>query len=268
MARGSFIAFDSLGSSEGVGFAGSITAPGAEAKTAKFSIGPEHEGVQGERRRGRARLRRGRAARGRRQHPGRLLQGRREERGDVPDDQRLALVGAGRLRERRGRRHDRVARPRLGGDQLGRREDLPRRGRGSGQAPSRGRRLPRGRRARRALRRGGHRGRLAAHPARKRRGEEIGGALEGSLAVQAPAPLRHRSRGRCAARTARPTTSGPRPSPPTGSADDPGDRRNISNAKRDGHRPSLDCGALRLLRQNCYFFACRRSRPWRARRGR
>ncbi len=41
MARGSFIAFDSLGSSEGVGFANSITAPGAEAKTAKFSIGPE-----------------------------------------------------------------------------------------------------------------------------------------------------------------------------------------------------------------------------------
>ena len=41
MARGNFIAFDSLGSSEGVGFANSITAPGAEAKTAKFSIGPE-----------------------------------------------------------------------------------------------------------------------------------------------------------------------------------------------------------------------------------
>jgi fatty-acyl-CoA synthase len=39
MARGSFICFDSLGSSEGVGFANSITAPGAETPTAKFSIG-------------------------------------------------------------------------------------------------------------------------------------------------------------------------------------------------------------------------------------
>ena len=45
-----------------------------------------------------------------------------------------ALVGAGRLRERRGRRHDHAARPRLGRHQLGRREDLPRRGRGSGEA--------------------------------------------------------------------------------------------------------------------------------------
>jgi fatty-acyl-CoA synthase len=40
MQRGQFICYDSLGSSEGVGFAGSITAPGAEAPTAKFTIGP------------------------------------------------------------------------------------------------------------------------------------------------------------------------------------------------------------------------------------
>jgi len=40
MQRGSFLCFDSLGSSEGVGFANSISAPGAEAVTAKFSIGP------------------------------------------------------------------------------------------------------------------------------------------------------------------------------------------------------------------------------------
>jgi fatty-acyl-CoA synthase len=39
MRRGAFICFDSLGSSEGVGFAGSISAPGAEQKTAKFTIG-------------------------------------------------------------------------------------------------------------------------------------------------------------------------------------------------------------------------------------
>ena len=41
MQRGNFICYDSLGSSEGVGFAGSISASGAEHKTAKFSIGAE-----------------------------------------------------------------------------------------------------------------------------------------------------------------------------------------------------------------------------------
>lgn len=39
MARGSFLCYDSLGSSEGVGFANSITAPGMEQETAKFTIG-------------------------------------------------------------------------------------------------------------------------------------------------------------------------------------------------------------------------------------
>ena len=39
MQRGAFICFDSLGSSEGVGFAGSISTPGSEQKTAKFTIG-------------------------------------------------------------------------------------------------------------------------------------------------------------------------------------------------------------------------------------
>jgi fatty-acyl-CoA synthase len=39
MQRGSFICLDSLGSSEGVGFAGSISAPGRDVSTAKFTIG-------------------------------------------------------------------------------------------------------------------------------------------------------------------------------------------------------------------------------------
>jgi acyl-CoA synthetase (AMP-forming)/AMP-acid ligase II len=39
MQRGGFICLDSLGSSEGVGFAGSISTPGSEQKTAKFTIG-------------------------------------------------------------------------------------------------------------------------------------------------------------------------------------------------------------------------------------
>jgi len=44
LRRGSFLCFDSLGSSEGVGFANQITAPGAEVRTARFSIG-EHAKV-------------------------------------------------------------------------------------------------------------------------------------------------------------------------------------------------------------------------------
>ncbi|HEY7135339.1 MAG TPA: acyl-CoA synthetase [Acidimicrobiia bacterium] len=39
MERGSFVCLDSLGSSEGVGFAGSISAPGRAVETAKFTIG-------------------------------------------------------------------------------------------------------------------------------------------------------------------------------------------------------------------------------------
>ncbi|MGQ0802561.1 MAG: acyl-CoA synthetase [Actinomycetota bacterium] len=39
MKRQPMICYDSLGSSEGVGFANSISAPGAETKTAKFTIG-------------------------------------------------------------------------------------------------------------------------------------------------------------------------------------------------------------------------------------
>jgi acyl-CoA synthetase (AMP-forming)/AMP-acid ligase II len=41
MERGNFICYDSLGSSEGVGFAGSVSASGMEHKTAKFTIGAE-----------------------------------------------------------------------------------------------------------------------------------------------------------------------------------------------------------------------------------
>ena len=40
MERGQFVCLDSLGSSEGVGFAGSISTPGNSNQTAKFSIGP------------------------------------------------------------------------------------------------------------------------------------------------------------------------------------------------------------------------------------
>jgi fatty-acyl-CoA synthase len=41
MSRGNILCFDSLGSSEGVGFAGSIDAPGSAPTTAKFTIGAD-----------------------------------------------------------------------------------------------------------------------------------------------------------------------------------------------------------------------------------
>lgn len=44
MTRGSFVCLDSLGSSEGVGFAGSVSTPGTEIETARFTIG-EHARV-------------------------------------------------------------------------------------------------------------------------------------------------------------------------------------------------------------------------------
>ena len=88
----------------------------------------------------------------RRQHPARLLQRSREDRGDV--HHRLAgsaLVDPRRLRAARGRRSHHVARSGLGVDQLRRREDLPRRGRGALEVAPRRVRRARGRRARRAV---------------------------------------------------------------------------------------------------------------------
>ena len=83
---------------------------------------------------GRAGLGRHRQDRPRGQRPARLLQGPGEDgarRSSRCDGTRY--VDARRLRDGRGRRHDHAARPRLGVHQLGRREDLPRRGRGRAQ---------------------------------------------------------------------------------------------------------------------------------------
>jgi fatty-acyl-CoA synthase len=68
MSRGNIICYDSLGSSEGVGFAGSINVPGSEPKTAKFTIG-EHTKVFTDDGARSSRIRRDRHARGRRAHP-------------------------------------------------------------------------------------------------------------------------------------------------------------------------------------------------------
>ena len=117
-----------------------------------------HQGAHRGRARGRARLGRAWAARPRRPDPARVLQGPREVGGDVPHLRRQAVLGPGRLGEGRGRRHHRAPRPRQRVDQLGRREDLPRGGRGGGEeAPGRAGR-DRRRHPRRQVRRGDHRG--------------------------------------------------------------------------------------------------------------
>ena len=241
--------------------------PAPKPKTAKFTIGADTKVFKEDGDGGRARLRRGRAARGRRQHPGRLLQGRREDRrrrsmtingsrwsvpGDfasVEADGTIVLLGRGSVVH-----------------QLGRREDLPRRGRGSGEAPPRGRRLPRRRRARRPLRRSGHRGRRRCARRAKRPATRSAARSRRSSRFKRPRSYVFVPEVAARARTARPTTSGPRPSPPTASADDWRSRH--SDAKRDGHRPSLAMRRAAPTSPELLLLPCRRSRPWRARRGR
>ena len=162
MARGSFLCFDSLGSSEGVGFASSISAPGAEQATAKFSIGAAREGVQGRRRRGRARLGRDRhcsrsAGTSRSATTRTSRRARRRSRRStasagrcpatsrrVEADGTIVLLGRGSVVINSG------------GEKI-----FPEEVEEAVKLPPGGRRLSRGRRARRALRRGGHRGRVA-----------------------------------------------------------------------------------------------------------
>ena len=117
--------------------------------------------------RGRARQRREGLHRAQRPDPGRLLQGPGEDREDVSDDRRRALLDPGRLVHRRGRRHAHAARPRQRVHQLRGREGLPRGGRGGAEdAPRRRGRAGR-RRAGRALGQGGGGGRAAAQPGRR-----------------------------------------------------------------------------------------------------
>ena len=97
------------------GFAGSISAPGSAPTTAKFTIGASTQGVHRRRPRGRARLRRDRPARGRRPHPGRLLQGRdasRRRRSATINGQRWSVPGDFARVEADGTID--AARPRLG----------------------------------------------------------------------------------------------------------------------------------------------------------
>ena len=96
---------------------------------------------------------------------------------------------------RRRRRHDHAARPRLGVHQLGRREGVPRGGRGSGEAPPGGRRRARGRRARRALRRSRGRGGRPATPGEDADAADIAAALDDLARYKRPRTMRVRRLG-------------------------------------------------------------------------
>ena len=137
---------------------------------------------------GRTRLGHGRSARARRQHPARLLQRSGEDRGDVRH--RLAgpaLVDPRRLRARRSRRSHHVARARFGVDQLGRREDLSRRGRRRAEVAPRRVRRARRRCARRTLGRARVRAAAAAPRAHARSRSSCGStAAPGSRATRSP----------------------------------------------------------------------------------
>ena len=103
--------------------------------------------------------------------PARLPRRRREERQDLPGHRRRAVLDPRRPGPPARRRHRRDARPRLGHDQLRRREDLRRGGRGCARPPSRGVRRGGVRTAERAVGPGGRRHRAAARG--RRAGPEI-----------------------------------------------------------------------------------------------
>ena len=133
---------------------------------------------------------------------------------------RHAVRDPRRLRDGRGRRSGDAARPRLDRDQHRRREGLPRRGRGRAQVPPRRLRRARGRCARRAVGRAGHRGRAGTRGHARRRSRT-------STRTAGRRSRRTRRRSRCSSstrsagrRAASPTTRGPRSTrraPPTAS---------------------------------------------------
>ena len=193
-AHGNFLCFDSLGSSEGVGFANQITAPGAETTTASFQIG-EHCRVLTED--------------GRQVEPGsdeigllalggpiplgyykdeaktaatfRTFAG---ERYSIPGD--WAKVAADGTVELLGRG--------FGVDQHRGREGLPRGGRGGDEAAPGRRRRDRRRRARRPLRRDDRRGGVGADGHPRDRGRDRRRGAGSTRGLQAAPSRRDRRR--------------------------------------------------------------------------
>ena len=121
---------------------------GAAAKTASFTLGPDVKVLTEDGRPVEPGLRRGRRPGPGRAQPARLLQGRGEVGPHLQGDRRRALLHPGRLRPGRAGRDHPPAGPGVGLHQLGRREDLPRGGRGGAEDARRGARRRRGGRAR------------------------------------------------------------------------------------------------------------------------
>ena len=151
-----------------------------------------------------------RQARAARAPPARLLQGPREDGGDLRHDRRRALGHPRRPRDGRGGRAHHRLRPRRRLHQQRRREDLPRGGRGGAQGAPRRRRRGRRRRARRALGRARRRRRPAARRrATSRSPSSTRTAARTSPATRCRAQLALVAEHRRATRAASPTTAGP-----------------------------------------------------------
>ena len=150
LSRGTMHVYDSLGSSEAVGFGVALDdGPGPERDRALHAR-PQRPPAR--RRRPRRHPGLGRGRRARRPHlvRDRLLQGSRAQRGHLPRDRGHDVRHAGRSGAARSRRHAGAPRARVQLHQLGRREDLARGGGGGAQgAPGRVRRGGDGRSRRR-----------------------------------------------------------------------------------------------------------------------
>ena len=137
LSRGTMHVYDSLGSSEAVGFGVALTTAAGQGETARFTLGPNAAPPRRRRPRRRARLRRGRCPRGAHLVRDRLLQGPGPQRGHVPRDRRQHVRDPRRPGDARRRRHPRAPRARLELHQLRRREDLARGGRGGAEGAPR-----------------------------------------------------------------------------------------------------------------------------------
>ena len=151
---------DAMGSTEG-GMGNQVTMRGLPVQTAKFTAQPETKLFSEDGRRIEPGLGRDGHGGSGRQRPPRLLQGSREVGEHVQGHRRRALLVPRRLGLHRGRRHAHPPRARQSVHQHRRREGVPRGGRGGSEAAPRYRGLPRGRRARREVRRADRRRRRA-----------------------------------------------------------------------------------------------------------
>jgi acyl-CoA synthetase (AMP-forming)/AMP-acid ligase II len=133
LARVPALLIDLLGSSEGNGFGASVARRGRSAGTARFQLGDDAAVFTEDGRRVEPRLGRAWPAGHRGAPAAGLLQGCGGDRRHLSHLRGAPLGGAGRLRNRRARRHDQPVGAGLGIDQHRRRESVSRGGGGSDQ---------------------------------------------------------------------------------------------------------------------------------------